>query len=74
MENLCKVKREYQAPATKRTVVELEDSVGTTVGSADIINSQSTETGTILEHETNTGFGGNFSSSEWTTAPSTNEL
>lgn len=55
----------YEAPSTRKTLVELEE--GVCAGSATITNPQ--QNGGINEHKTNSKFNGDFSSDTWDTNP-----
>lgn len=57
--------KEYEAPSTKKTQVELEGSL---CASVDIRNPDA-DNGRIDEHKTNSDFNADFSESAWDTDP-----
>lgn len=61
-------RKKYESPLTEMARVQLED--GICAGSSQITNPDNAS-GRIEEHSINTGFGGDFSGSEWDTDPTT---
>ena len=55
--------KSYESPLTVRTQVALES--GICAGSADVANPNDKDFGRINAHDVNTGFDGNFSTSDW---------
>ena len=58
-------RKKYESPLTELAHVQLED--GICAASSEITNPDDAKTGRIEEHQTNTGFGGDFSESGWDT-------
>ena len=62
-----KMKKPYESPSTKCTLVEME--AGLCAASSQVRNPNEDD-GRILEHETNKDFGGDFSTNQtWNTNP-----
>ena len=61
-----KIKKDYESPSLSLRRIELES--GFCGASADVKNPKGTSGG-IDEHSINTGFGGEFSGSEWDADP-----
>ena len=64
MENLEEKKKDYEAPFTRKTQLELEEGI-CAVGSATVTNPNN-DHGKINPHEVNQDFNGDFSGSNWT--------
>ena len=65
---MMKIKKDYESPSLSLRRIELES--GFCGASAEVSNPGSESAG-INEHSINTGFGGDFSGSEWDTDPTT---
>ena len=63
---MMKIKKDYESPSLSLRRIELES--GFCGASAEVTN-PGTKSAGIDEHLTNTGFGGDFSGSEWDTDP-----
>lgn len=63
---MMKIKKDYESPSLSLRRIELES--GFCGASADVKNPKGTSGG-IDEHSINTGFGGDFSGSEWDADP-----
>lgn len=61
-------RKKYESPLTEMARVQLEDAI--CAASSEITNPDNAS-GRIEEHSINTGFGGDFSGSEWDTDPTT---
>ena len=59
-------RKNYEAPSTRYQMVEVESAF---CGSSSTVTNPDNKNGRIDEHSINTGFGGDFSGSEWDADP-----
>ena len=65
---MMRIKKDYESPSLSLRRIEMES--GFCSASAEVTNPNK-DSGRIDEHSINTGFGGDFSGSEWDTDPTT---
>ena len=63
---MMRIKKDYESPSLSLRRIEMES--GFCSASAEVTNPNK-DSGRINEHSINTGFGGDFSGSEWDTDP-----
>lgn len=63
---MMRIKKDYESPSLSLRRIEMES--GFCSASAEVTNPNK-DSGKIDEHSINTGFGGDFSGSEWDTDP-----
>ena len=63
---MMRIKKDYESPSLSLRRIEMES--GFCSASAEVTNPNK-DSGRIDEHSINTGFGGDFSGSEWDTDP-----
>ena len=63
---MMKIKKDYESPSLSLRRIELESGF---CGASSVVTNPDNANGRIEEHSINTGFGGDFSGSEWDTDP-----
>ena len=63
---MMKIKKDYESPSLSLRRIELESGF---CGASSEVTNPDKASGRIDEHSINTGFGGDFSGSEWDTDP-----